>query len=667
MPRDRWFQPPRHVLVLFVLVAVVPAAALAWLSWHLLAQDRALEGQRVQERLDHTADLIATALDRRLAEAVDRLPRLDEPSVDAAAVTCTTDGIQVQPAGRVPYLPVIPAVQEPPARVFEAGEAIEFRGHDSGQAAAAFRQLARADDPLIRAGALVRLGRNLRKIGRHEEALAVYDRLAQLDPVPVGGVPADLLARQARVAVLQASGRTAEAEETARALDADLWRGRWLLDRPTFTFHSQEVERHLATPPDAGGDHQGALALATAVEALWDEWQAIRRGDAVPRGRRSVWAHGRSVLIAWSSVPDRLTALVAGPAHIESHLSGAWRNLGVTVSLADAASHPVIGPAVASGGPQAVRALADTGLPWTFRVASADPTADLAQLAGRRRLLLAGLALMGVVVLVGGYFTVRAVSRELAVARLQSDFVSAVSHEFRTPLTSMRHLTELLDRGVVSEGDRLKQYYAALSRETMRLHRLVESLLNFGRMEAGAVEYRLEPADLGALVGGVVAEFQQETSAGGHRIELDADGPVPEVRADHEALGRAVWNLLDNAVKYSPAGSTVRVGVAVDDAGAVVRVRDEGPGIPANEQRQIFGKFVRGAAARASHVKGTGIGLAMVRHIVRAHHGEVRIDSRPGEGSAFSIVLPAGRDRGSGIGDRGRRAPTARPSVIPDP
>src|SRR5512136_3056534 len=184
------------------------------------------------------------------------------------------------------------------------------------------------------------------------------------------------------------------------------------------------------------------------------------------------------------------------------------------------------------------------------------------------------------------------------VARLQSDFVSAVSHEFRTPLTSMRHLTELLEGGIVSSEDRKQKFYGVLAHETRRLHRLVESLLNFGRMEAGKLEYQFEELDAAALVRKVAAEFQGESGAGSHSIELT----LPEDQAlmicgDREALSRALWNLLDNAVKYSPAGSTVRIELAREGNCAVIRVIDRGMGIPAAEQKEIFKKFVRGSAS----------------------------------------------------------------------
>src|SRR5512139_3276312 len=239
MARDRWFQPPRHVLILFVAVTLVPAAALVWLSWQLLTQDRALESQRLQERLDHAADLIGAALDRQLTEAVDRLPALAEPGIDALAITCLPHGIEVNPRERLRYYPVVPPAREPRAGAFEAGETFEFRQQDHAAAIAAFRRLAGAADPTVRGGALVRLGRNLRKAGRQEEALEAYERLAQLGSTSVSGVPAELLAGEARLAVLQTLGRTADVEGTARPLSADLQRGRWILDRATFEFHSQ--------------------------------------------------------------------------------------------------------------------------------------------------------------------------------------------------------------------------------------------------------------------------------------------------------------------------------------------------------------------------------------------------------------------------------------------
>jgi len=123
-------------------------------------------------------------------------------------------------------------------------------------------------------------------------------------------------------------------------------------------------------------------------------------------------------------------------------------------------------------------------------------------------------------------------------------------------------------------------------------------------------------------------------------VELARDGAYPLIRADREALALALWNLLDNAVKYSPDQRTIWVEMAGERDRLAIRVRDRGIGIPAPEQKEIFKKFVRGAGSRASSIKGTGIGLTMVRYIVEAHGGEIRLDSAPGQGSTFAILLP---------------------------
>jgi signal transduction histidine kinase len=168
----------------------------------------------------------------------------------------------------------------------------------------------------------------------------------------------------------------------------------------------------------------------------------------------------------------------------------------------------------------------------------------------------------------------------------------------------------------------------------------VESLLDFGRMEAGARPYRLEPLDAAELTGDVVRDFKQQVEGTGFTIHYASPAGGAMVRGDRDALGQALWNLLDNAVKYS--GDSRDVQVEVESNGEVaIRVRDSGYGIAPSEQKQIFRKFTRGAAAREHGVKGTGIGLAMVKHIVDAHGGTIAVDSEPGRGSTFTIVLPS--------------------------
>jgi len=229
-------------------------------------------------------------------------------------------------------------------------------------------------------------------------------------------------------------------------------------------------------------------------------------------------------------------------------------------------------------------------------------------------------------------------------------------------LTSLRQLTELLLDGRVVAEDRRETYYRAAARQTERLHRLVEGLLDFGRMEAGTSPYRMAPIDACALVRSVVDEFEQDSAASGYHVELQVDGfegATPVVAGDREALTHAVWNLLDNAVKYSLTCRTVWVDVVHAGSRLNIRVRDRGLGIPTHEHRDVFKRFVRGAGAKVHGIRGTGVGLAMVRHIVSAHGGEVDIESREGMGSTFTIVLPL-QEGSAGLRATATRAPEPR-------
>lgn len=632
--------PPasRRLFALFVATTLAPAIGLGWLGWRMVEQDRALERQRVQERRDHAADLGAAALERALAEIDERLATpADSGRQGVSIVVFGPQGVLHHTGAAPPYYPAVPAAPEPSAAVFAPAEALEFQGPGPAGAIRALNELARAKDPAVRAGALVRLARNHRKSGDFPRALGAFRELGKLADARVNGLPAGLLALQGSALLFEALKKQEDLKSQASLLDADLRNGRWLLTRAPYELAKEQTRRWLGSGA-SDSEERDSLALAAAAEAVWKEWQAAIRPEPLIRGRRTVWTEDRSVLVLFRSSPDRLVVALVGPPFLESlaELHSLRAAQHVDFALTDAEGRAVLGRPEGPVSRQSVRTASATRLPWTLHAIS---TAN-GEMSGRSRLLLAAIALMAVLVLGGGYLVHRAISREITVARLQADFVAAVSHEFRTPLTTMRQLSELLVHDRVSTDDRRRQFYRVLLRESDRLHRLVDSLLNFGRMEAGEIQYRFEPLDPATLVREVVAEFRQEASKTGYEIELQESGGLQPVRADRDSLARVFWNLLDNAVKYSPECHTVWVELAGVGKGIRVHVRDRGLGIPPEEQKEIFRKFVRGAASRAAAIQGTGVGLAMARQIVEAHGGEISVESKPGEGSVFTVLLP---------------------------
>ena len=618
------------MLSVFFAVALVSAGALGWLGWLLLRQDAALETQRRRDMLEQAADRAFATMQLAVAE----LQTIGAPGggngslpPGVSRVSIGQDAITVVPDGSLPYDPIVRAHREMPP-VFDEGERAEFARNDLMEAARAYQRLAAATDPDVRGGALARLARVQRKLHDVDGALRTYQQLAALEQADVDGLPAALVARSGRASLFEERGNAAALREEAAALQRDLGRGRWRLVKPQYEFYSSQASAWLGAPR---ADDRDALTRAEAAEWLW---QNRASAGAIMR-RAMAFPNGPALLIGRTS-PAGVDAIVAGPAFIAALCARS-----VPADLGCGLSDPE-GRALAGGRPEsrdtAVRAASAGGLPWTLHV-FAPPEGAAAAASPRRRLLMLAFIVVATVLAAGWYFILRAMSRELRVSRLQSEFVAAVSHEFRSPLTSMSHIADLLATDRFASDDQRRKSYEVLQRDTDRLKRLVEGLLDFGRFEAGAAALRLEDLDVAALVRTTVSDFQARVAADGYAVELSgADESLP-ARMDREAISRALWNLLDNAVKYSPECRTVWVALESRDASVSIIVRDQGLGIPMQEQREIFERFVRGAESTARRIKGTGIGLAMVRQIVRAHGGEIRVASEPGKGSTFTLAL----------------------------
>ncbi len=633
-----WLRPPRDLMILFSLIMLAPAVTLVILGLRLLEQERALEGQRLAEQRESAADRVVMTLEQAILATEARLANLkrSDLTADSLCVVFHTHEISVEPPGRLLYYPMLPDGREAPDRHFRQSEEYEFVAGDYLAAAALCRTLSLSPDPAIRAGALLRLARNLRKMGQGLAALAACDQLGRTPSLTFGGIPADLVAKRLRCAILLEQGRSADLRLEATALASDLGAARWRLDRASYLFFSGQVNAWLGS---AGNPDPVREALSGSVEMLWKRWNQTPREEFGRTGRQCLAVAGTNLITVWQSTPEHLTALVAGPEYqARIWFAGLAGIKGFQISLTAPEGVSVLGAPISSNRPRTQRLPSETGLPWTVQVTHADSSPIPAEYAARRRLLLAGLGLLTALIAAGSYFIWRAMARELAAARLQSDFVAAVSHEFRTPLTSLRQFNTLLAEGEDHRNEQRCEFWAAQSRATDRLQRLVESLLDFGRMEAGARPYRFEKIELGTLVQRVSSDFQKEPVAAGFAIQCTVTPAL--VNADAEALSRALWNLLDNAVKYSGARRALEVTVQSSNGIASVNVSDKGLGIPLPEQRLIFEKFVRGKYALEHHIRGAGIGLTMVLHIVEAHGGKIKLVSAPGAGSTFSMLLP---------------------------
>jgi signal transduction histidine kinase/tetratricopeptide (TPR) repeat protein len=627
----------RRSLSLFLAGVVGLACWQVWLTWRLTEQDRNLELERSHERLEQIADLAVAELARSLGDwdlalrQINSLPPsstlLPKLPSGATFVLITHGAVVTYPARPLLFVPnprLDPAPSPVnPLLVFTAADNLELRAGQYDRAIAALQPL--VNDPITRPEALLRIARVERKAGRLEAALQTYKRLQGEAAISLTGAPYALLAANARYRLLSEMGMREQAAAEARRLHAALLEGNWPLSREAFEYYWSELGRVGIEPNEPP---KSDLDFATLVSRLYDRWQSGQRADANTGSREP---QPDSSLVVWNATAERVIGLVT---------SASW--LGSTLKLPPN-SGDVRWKLLSFGAPARsdryiTRSLAEAQIPGRLEFSSVLPgaTTDIT----RRIVWLSGVVLMVMLILASGYAVHRGISQESRVARLQSDFVAAVSHEFRSPLTTLRTITELLAQNRITDESRRHKSYVFLDRETNRLQRLVEDLLDFGRMESGRKQYRMEAHDAFQLVRAAVADFSEEAAANGFRVETALGMAPATVQADDEALRRAVRNLLENAMKYSPDCRTVWVNGEVQDHQVSISVRDRGMGIDPHEQRAVFQKFVRGNAAKKAGIKGTGIGLSMVRQISEALGGEIRLESKVGEGSTFTIVLP---------------------------
>jgi signal transduction histidine kinase len=251
----------------------------------------------------------------------------------------------------------------------------------------------------------------------------------------------------------------------------------------------------------------------------------------------------------------------------------------------------------------------------------------------------------------GGFLTARVVMREVKLAKLKSGFVSNVTHELKTPLTSIRMFADMLRAGQVTDKTEQRECLDVIGQETDRLSALIQKVLDFGRSESPRPRFRWETDSLAPVVEREVERFRRSTS--GAELQLEIAVNLPAVVHDPDAFSEVVSNLLSNAYKYSPPQDRfIRVTLGPQRGRVVLAVEDNGPGVNPRERRKIFEQFYRADDLLTREVEGTGLGLSIVRNIVRAHGGRITVEDREGGGSRFSVVLPAA----------GRRAPKNQPA-----
>ena len=268
------------------------------------------------------------------------------------------------------------------------------------------------------------------------------------------------------------------------------------------------------------------------------------------------------------------------------------------------------------------------------------------------------LGILSLMTIGGLLLTRHMVNKEIAVAKLKSDFVSNVSHELRTPLALIRLYAETLELGRISTPEKKHQYYRIIRKESERLTSLINNILDFSRIEAGRKEYEFRETDIAELVRNTLDSYRYQIEQQGFALEENIQSNLPRLEVDREAIARALVNLINNALKYSNEDKFLGVKLYRDNGAVKLEVIDHGIGIGRHDQSKIFEKFYRAGDPLVHNTKGSGLGLSLVRHISEAHGGDIAVESIPGRGSKFILSLPVKE-----VAERIPRQQTAEGSV----
>jgi signal transduction histidine kinase len=664
---------------LFVAAILIPGCVLAYFSIQNVGSQKELAEKRLQEEEEGLAAELGTFLRDDLVKTATAFftaadganPDLRTPALPAETRSYVARAFALDAAGGFlwPRYVEVRAAEEPAPEstralaLLSGAETAEFRRKNLDEAARLYREAAGAGrQQATRAAATNGLARVLARGGRTEQAVSQYELLLER----YGSLRDQDGVAFARYALHQLTRiRADDPAAVARPLSVLLSRvesGEEPLTDQTEPL-LQDVEGWLKQNP-------GVAAANAPISQVISTLRS--RLDFVTRDAKSI-EFFRSGNPASFPMPDlgssgAVAGEVAGSPRLYivrriAHRPGV---VGFEVKLERvravllerAARTPTSvpvevdilsrGDAHAAAGTAAVlRDLSPLVPGWRVSIRPRDPAVISRYVLHQRWIYGTTLALLVAGMVLGVVLVVRDLSRERRLSQLRTDFVTNVTHELKTPLTSIRMFAETLQLGRATNEAERQESLDVIVGESERLTRLINTVLDFSKIERGQKEYRMAEVDVSEVVRSAMKTLKYSLEDKGFALDAEIE-PNVHATADADALEQAILNLVDNAVKYSRHTRWVRIGLWSQDDLVFLRVSDKGIGIPEGEKRRIFEKFYRSRTGTDGDVGGAGLGLTVVQHIVGAHGGRIEVESKVGEGSSFTIVLPVIRDQESG-------------------
>jgi signal transduction histidine kinase len=648
----------RKQFALFLIAVLLPIVVLVGLTVRIVRQERELARQRIADERQNSIREIGQGLTERLEKLVRqeaaalsekpaKISRREYVNPEVVLIARVVEPRlvlpwEIQQEGKTS---IVLNNDSEFGRILRQAESAEFSQKDYPLAADRYTRAALVAQSPAQAGyARLQRARNLMKMKKEAESLRECEEVLTLPPelmdeygVPMALYAADLLIK---------SG--SRHEMVMDRIEAQLNSGTWL--SPAGVYLMKDIfEKIIVGTPETAGTALRARAedrLRTLLALIRTMEQALSLKEDYPRlglepfpgisvnRNGPLWVpYGRKPWLVGVSppIPDEGTVLVAldFQAFSSSYEADARRSPGFPGAFSLVTGLAAEGTSLGPDFP---------GLSVVF--ASGAEEFYSKQWPLQRLFYFIALAVVLSVMLFGAYLLWRDVRREVLMAEMRSQFVSSVSHELKTPLTAIRMFAETLRLGRSRDPSAQAEYLDTIVSESERLTRLLNNVLDFSKIEEGKRIYHPAPESLPEIVRTAARAMEYPLKQQGFELAVEAEEGLPDLYVDRDAIEQAVLNLLSNAMKYSGESRWIGLSVRREDGCAVIKVVDRGIGIDPKEQARIFDKFYRILAPEKQPLPGTGLGLTLVAHIAKAHGGSVRVDSAPGQGSTFSILLP---------------------------
>ncbi|MFZ2053368.1 MAG: ATP-binding protein [Candidatus Aminicenantales bacterium] len=693
----------RKLILIFFLTIFIPGLALSIFGIRAIKNERFRQAKQLENEHRRAAERLRSWISVEFRELGSALQNLAEsPAFKDRDEKTITDVVRVQIANNPlvetvfycfeneePRFPTFypaqtrsslnprPIPPGPLQKTLNMAQEQEFTVKDYKRAITLYRDVGRQTrDQNIQAQMLYNEARCLVKLERYVEANETFKKVEENypDSKTDSGVPLSLVSQLQMAHCYQALDNISSALKTALDLYRDIIEMRWALSEVQFKTYAglaeEATEEILPEKPAAPNTDTLANQYAQLKNKLQDknaEWAIIKaiQEQVIPDLLRKQSSPAVLSPIQYSKTIGNRTFLVLAAHIVEGPdkypvgliglkikedfllndvLSKAAANDLPTnqtkVVVSDLEGRVLLGKQDLSANQATITEFFDDNFPpWKMEF-YASQTEGIGFAALKSSFYFWTILTLVIVLTFGAVLISRTIAHEMEILKLKSDFVSSVSHEFKTPLTSIKALAERLQGDKAIDSERMKQYFSLISQNADQLTRLVKNLLDFSRIEEGKKEYHFSPTDIAQLVTQQIQDYGKNDAQQGTRIKTLIPEGIPPLLIDREAICQAVNNLIDNAFKFSPMDREVEVRVKREGENIVIAVTDQGIGIPQDELEKIFDKFYQAKNAAKHSAKGTGLGLTLVKHTAEAHGGKVSVRSTVGEGSTFSLILP---------------------------